>query len=111
MRTFMLRFVVVLASLVLLGGPALAGSLDEAKAAGLVGETPTGYLAAVEANPAPDIVALVNEVNAKREAAYAQIAADTASSVDQVAAVTAEKLYQQAAPGEFLLVDGQWVRK
>jgi uncharacterized protein YdbL (DUF1318 family) len=111
MRTVFLRFAFMLAALVLFAGAVRADALDDAQAAGLVGETPMGYVATVAGDPAPDIAALVKTINAKRQAAYAQIAADTGTSIEAVAAVTAEKLYQDAAPGEYLLVNGQWVRK
>jgi len=89
-----------------------AAPLDDAKAAGLVGERPDGYLAAVQPNPPPDIAALVKEVNAKRRAAYEDIAAKENVPVDQVGAVTAEKLKQQAPAGEYFLnPDGNWAQK
>ncbi len=111
MRTFFLRLAAAMAALVLFAGSAHADALDDAQAAGLVGETPTGFVAAVEGSPSPDIASLVKTINAKRQAAYAQIAADTGTSVETVAAVTAERLYRESPPGEYLLVDGQWVRK
>lgn len=111
MRMIFLKFVAGLTALALLAGPAFAGALDDAKAAGLVGETPTGYVAAVEGSPAPDIAALVETINAKRQAAYAQIATETGTTIEAVAAVTAEKLYRESPPGEYLLVDGQWVQR
>ena len=92
--------------------PVWAAPLDDAKAAGLVGERPDGYLAAVQPNPPPDIAALVKEVNAKRRAAYEDIAAKENVPVDQVGAVTAEKIMQQAPAGEYFLnPDGSWTKK
>ena len=89
-----------------------AESLDDAKAAGLIGERPDGYVAAVQPNPPPDIAALVNEINAKRRAAYEDIAAKENVPVDQVGALTAEKIKQQAVAGEYFLnPDGSWIQK
>ena len=58
-----------------------------------------------------DLVALVKDINAKRLAAYTDIAAKNGTSVAAVGAVTAEKLYREAPPGTYLMVDGSWVRK
>ena len=76
-----------------------------------MGERPDGYVAAVPGNPPADIVALVMDINAKRLAAYTDIAAKNGTSVAAVGAVTAEKLYREAPPGTYLMVDGSWVRK
>ncbi|HLB80487.1 MAG TPA: YdbL family protein [Dongiaceae bacterium] len=91
--------------------PAAAGPLDDAKAAGYVGEQPDGYLGLVRPDAPADVAAMVADVNAKRRAHYADIAAGTGSSVDQVGAVVAQKVYQEAAPGHYLLVNGQWVQR
>jgi len=53
----------VIASLAL---PAFALDLHSARAAGMVVETPDGYIAA--AKPSPEVNALVADVNAKRKA-------------------------------------------
>jgi uncharacterized protein len=91
---------------------AWAAPLDDAKAAGLVGERPDGYVAAVQPNPPPDIAALVKEINAKRRAAYADIAAKQNVPAEQVGAVTAEKIKRQAPAGEYFLnSDGSWTQK
>ena len=91
---------------------AWAGPLDDAKAAGLIGERPDGYVAAVQPSPPPDIAALVKEINVKRRAAYEGIAAKQNVPVDQVGAVTAEKIKQQAPAGEYFLnPDGSWTQK
>ena len=56
--------------------PAAAQSLDQAKAAGQVGERIDGYVGVVDANAPGDIRALVDQVNAERQAKYAEIAAE-----------------------------------
>jgi uncharacterized protein YdbL (DUF1318 family) len=91
--------------------PAAAGPLDDAKAAGFVGEQPDGYLGLVRPDAPADVAAMVADINAKRRAHYADIAAGTGSTVDQVGAVVAQKVYQEAAPGHYLLVNGQWVQR
>lgn len=106
LTAFLLAFALALGSTASFAGP-----LEDAKAAGLVGERPDGFVAAVPANPPADIVALVNDINARRQAAYTEIATKNGTSVAAVGAVTAEKLYREAAPGTYLMVDGRWIRK
>src|SRR5215470_11799989 len=101
-----------IALLVGAGTGAWAESLNDAKAAGLIGERPDGYVAAVQPNPPPDIAALVRDINAKRRAAYEDIAAKQNVPIDQVGAVTAEKIKSQAPAGEYFLnPDGSWTKK
>jgi uncharacterized protein YdbL (DUF1318 family) len=91
---------------------AWSASLDNAKAIGLIGERPDGYVAAVQPNPPPDIAALVQQVNSKRRAAYADIAAKEGVPIEQVGALTAEKLRAQAPSGDYFLnADGTWTQK
>ena len=53
---------------------AVALTLDEAREKGLVGEDSTGYIGAVSPNPTKEVQALVDDVNAKRRAAYEKVA-------------------------------------
>ena len=93
----------------------LAGAskaLDDAKAAGLIGELPDGYVAAVQPNPSPDIAALVRQINTKRQAVYEDLATEENVPVAQVGALAAEKIKRQAAPGEyFMSPDGTWTQQ
>ncbi len=92
--------------------PALADAVDDAKAAGLVGENPDGYLGAVPPSPPPEIVKLVTQTNAKRKKAYAEIAAQTGTTPEAVGAIAAQKLYAKSSPGTYLLgADGTWQQK
>src|SRR5215813_2940477 len=101
-----------LALLLAIGARVFAAPLDDARAAGLVGERPDGYLAAVQPNPPPDIAALVKEINAKRRAAYEDIAKKQNVPVDEVGALTAEKIKAKARAGEYFLnADGTWTQK
>ena len=67
---------------------AQAVTLDEARSNKQVDELPTGY---VKAND-EKVKALVEEVNAKRRAAYEDIAKKNGLTVDQVAAQAAKKI-------------------
>ena len=102
----------ILAMFVTVMTAAWAASLDEAKSAGLVGERPDGFVAAVQPSPPPDIAALVQQVNSGRRAAYADIAAREGVPVEQVGALAAEKIRAQAAPGAYFMTPGgSWTRK
>lgn len=83
-------------------GSASAGPLDDAKAAGLVGETPLGLIAAVSVNPSGDIAALVADINGRRLVRYGEIAAETGSTLEQVQMLVGERLIGDAAPGSFV---------
>lgn len=100
-----------LSSLVLLAAAgALALGLDEAKAKGLVGERPDGYVGIVVDDPSPEVRSLVAQVNAKRKGVYEDIARKRGTSVEAVAALAGQDLVAKAGPGEWVL-RGAWVKK
>ena len=100
----------VLAAL-FLSSMAFAITLDEAKAQGLVGEKVDGYIAAVIANPSAEVQALVETTNDGRRKAYADVAQRTNATVEAVGIVSAEKLREKAARGEYVQsTSGQWER-
>ena len=95
-----------------LSTPALASTLDDARAAGTVGEQPDGYIGAVAANPPADVLALVTEVNTKRRAAYQKIATDTGAPIEAVAARAAKKLLAKVPSGQYLRKPtGEWMKQ
>jgi uncharacterized protein YdbL (DUF1318 family) len=86
--------------------------LDRAKGQGLVGERADGYVGIVVAQTTSGIQALVNQVNAKRRAAYEEIAKKNGTSVDAVAMLAGEKLIERAAKGEWVTdANGVWRKK
>ncbi len=85
-------------------------SLEEAKAKGLVGEKPNGYLGAVNTG-APDVQALTNEVNEKRHQAYEDIAKRNKTPLSAIEALAGEKAIQNTRPGNFVEGAGGWMRK
>ena len=94
-----------------LAGQARAGPLDDAKAAGWVGERPDGYLGVVPGAPA-DAQGLVDDINAKRRAKYQGIADSKNTDLAAVEAVAGEKLIDRASPGEMVMdASEQWLRK
>jgi uncharacterized protein len=93
-------------------GPALAGPLDDAKAAGLVGERIDGYLGIVDSGAPAEVRRLVEQINAERQAKYAEIAKQQGAPVQAVAQIAGEKLVQRAGGGEYVMgADGQWRQK
>ncbi|QSX34990.1 YdbL family protein [Shewanella avicenniae] len=89
---------------------AFALDLQSAKDQGLVGEQTNGYLAALKSTA--DVTALVNDVNAKRTAAYQQIAQKNGISADDVAKLAAKKIIAKAEKGHMVQdSSGSWVKK
>lgn len=90
----------------------MAGPLDDAKAAGLVGERIDGFLGVVPGSAPGDVQALVEEVNAKRRKKYEEVAGQRGVPTEAVAAIAGEKLVKRADSGEYVAgADGRWTRK
>ncbi|MFQ3237065.1 MAG: hypothetical protein ACI9C4_002643 [Paraglaciecola sp.] len=97
------------ASALLLSSIAFAIDLDSAKEQGLVGEQKNGYLGAVVNNA--EIQTLINDVNAKRKAKYAELAAKNNLALEQIEKLAAKKAFDKTQSGHYLLVNGAWVKK
>ncbi|MGI9435467.1 MAG: YdbL family protein [Geminicoccaceae bacterium] len=128
MRIFTLSIAVplVLVLFALAGiGNVQAGPLDDAKAAGLIGEQPDGYLGPV-AGPGlgkarsleaggkmtEEVQRLIDEVNAGRKSKYAEIAGKRGAPVDAVAQIAGKKLIERTPAGQFVMgSDGNWQQK
>jgi uncharacterized protein YdbL (DUF1318 family) len=91
--------------------PALALDLAEARATGAVGERADGYVAARTEKPAEDVKALVADVNAKRRAAYEEIAKRNGTPVEAVAALAGQKLIAAAPAGQWVDEGSGWRKK
>ncbi len=95
----------------LISSNAVALTLDEARAQGLVGETFSGYLELVQPNHKQAQI-LVNEINQVRKAKYAEIAKTNQVTPESVARLAGEKLVARANSGEFVKgINGQWIKK
>jgi uncharacterized protein YdbL (DUF1318 family) len=93
-------------------GPAQAGALEDAKAQGLVGERIDGYLGVVDSGAPGSVRSMVDEINAEREAKYAEIANKQGAPVAAVAQIAGKKLIRRAPAGEYVMgADGKWQRK
>jgi uncharacterized protein YdbL (DUF1318 family) len=103
----------VLALTLMLPMAAHADGLDAARAAGLVGERPDGYVDSVTPNPAPAIKQLITDINAQRRKVYEQLAGKKGVPVEEVGALAAEKtISQKLQPGWYYMnSSGQWVQK
>lgn len=96
--------------------PAFGISLNEAKnqletvkQQGQVGETPTGYLDVVGSDErAREIVDAINEA---RRQEYARIARKHNIPVTQVETVAGKKAIEKTPAGQFVVIEGQWVKK
>jgi uncharacterized protein YdbL (DUF1318 family) len=93
--------------------PAHADPLDDARAAGQVGERADGYVALVDAGAPANVKQLVDDVNAKRRAAYQKIAAEKSVPTEQIGAITAEKIIREILkPGMYYMdASGSWKQK
>lgn len=110
MKKYILPFLLILMSVVV-SFSALSLSISEAKQRGLVGETLTGYLAAVAKDNA-EVNALVNSINQAREQKYAEIAQRNQLKTEQVAKIAGQKLIDGAKKGEYVLgINGRWTQK
>ena len=74
-----------------------------------MGETPTGYLDVVGSDErAREIVDAINEA---RRQEYARIARKHNIPVTQVETVAGKKAIEKTPAGQFVVIEGQWVKK
>jgi uncharacterized protein YdbL (DUF1318 family) len=110
MKKFLLMMTLLLSTV--FSGLALAITLDEAKAQGLVGEKTDGYIGAVVASPNAEVQALITSTNDGRRQVYADLAKRNNITIEAVGVLSAEKLYAGASSGHYLQNKaGGWERK
>jgi uncharacterized protein YdbL (DUF1318 family) len=97
----------------LVGAPAVsAATLDDAKAAGQVGEAPDGYVHLVDPGAPAGVKALVEDINAKRKAKYADIAKKRNAPIEAVAVQAGAKLVERTPTGQYVMDDrSNWKKK
>ncbi|WNB75079.1 YdbL family protein [Methylomonas koyamae] len=100
-----------LALSLLLLSSATAADLAQLKAAGVVGERSNGLLGLVKPDAPADVKAFVDNINAQRQAEYQRIAAKNGVTADEVAKLTAQKVINQAAPGQFVDTGAGWQQR
>jgi uncharacterized protein YdbL (DUF1318 family) len=99
-------------TLLLLASLATAQTLDQGKAAGLIGEKNDGYIGLVQADAPQALIELVREVNRQRRERYQQIARDNGISIDAVAQLAYARAVEATRSGHIVEdADGRWVRK
>ncbi|WP_432701160.1 YdbL family protein [Kluyvera cryocrescens] len=104
------RGIIALLTLSLLSTQALALTLTDARQQGRVGETQSGYLAAIKQDN--ETLALVKKINQARSESYQQLAQSHSLSQQEVARLAGKKLIEKAQQGEYVQgINGQWVRK
>lgn len=99
-------------SLSLIFGVNAAWALDltAAKNQGLAGETPSGYLEAVN-NPSVETKGLLNRINTQRREKYKSIAQQNGTTITAVEQLAGEKAINMTKPGNFIKTNGNWVKK
>lgn len=89
----------------------VALDLDSARSQGLVGEQTDGYVGAVKGQGGNEVRELVAAVNAKRLAAYQEIAREQGTPVEAVAALAGQKLIARMPAGSWIGDQGRWYQK
>lgn len=104
---------VALALVLLTGSPgAVAQSLDQWRAQGLVGERYDGYAVVRQSNAPAGARQTVESVNRQRAQIYAKRAAEQKVPKEQVGKLYARQIADSAPKGTwFLLESGQWRQK
>ena len=108
-----LLLAVLVTFLLIIASPAaFAGALDDARQAGHVGEKADGYIALVNAEAPADVKALVQDINKRRKAKYAELSKKNGVPVDAIEAQMGDKLIKKAAGGTYIQNSaGKWVKK
>ncbi len=100
----------VLLALSLASVSANALTLTEARQQGRVGETLSGYIAALKTDS--ETQALVAQINQARRENYQQLADNNGLPRDEVAKLAGQKLVSRAQPGEYVQgINGKWLKK
>ncbi|ABP80432.1 uncharacterized protein conserved in bacteria [Stutzerimonas stutzeri A1501] len=84
-------------------------ALGEAKASGVLGEKPDGYLGVVRSSQNAEDIA--SQINQARRAEYHRVAKQNGISVSDVEAIAGKKAIEKTPPGQIIQLNGNWVRK
>lgn len=84
-------------------------ALADAKTAGYVGEQPDGYLGVVRpVNQADDIARLINQA---RRAEYQRLARQNGIQLSDVEAIAGKKAIEKTPAGQYIQLNGNWLKK
>lgn len=86
--------------------------VDQAKAAGILGEQGDGYLGLVTGSAPDNVKAAMTVINAGRSQAYKDIAAKSGVTAAAAGQATAQQLISRLPAGQYYRpLDGAWTRK
>ncbi len=106
-----LLHVAIAAAALLLALPAVANTLDQAKASGHLGEQADGYLGLPPGAP-KSAASLRDKINGERRLRYDAIAKKNSTTPAAVAALAGKKLIERTPPGQWVRgPGGGWARK
>ena len=110
-----MRMVSLLLAL-LVSAPVLALSLNEAmsalpaaKAAGQLGEQPDGYLGVV--SPAGNAAAIARQINDARRQEYQRLAGENNIQLRDVESMAGKKALERTPDGQYIMLNGVWMKK
>ena len=102
----------LLSGLMLLAAPASALDLHQAKAQGLVGETPSGYLGLVQSDAGAEVRKLVKRINTARRERYREIAQRNGTDLRTVELLAGKKAIEATPSGQYVQdAEGRWIKK
>lgn len=84
-------------------------ALGDAKASGLLGERPDGYLGVVRSSQNAEAIA--SQINQARRAEYHRLAQKNGISVSDVEAIAGKKAIEKTPPGQIIQLNGSWIKK
>lgn len=116
-RGLLLRVFTIPTLLIMLSGlgwstASWAIDLQAAKAQGLVGEQPNGYLGLVKGDTSGDVKAMMQEINGLRKKEYESIAQRNQTELSVVEALAGKKAIEKTPAGQYIkLPGGEWKKK
>jgi uncharacterized protein len=111
MKHFIQKSLLIVTLTVLSMGSALAMDLNEAKKSGLIGEMQNGLVETTLPTPSAGLDELVAKTNEGRMEVYKDMANKQNIPLKEIQAIAAQKLYDMAEEGSYLMIDGKWKKK
>lgn len=112
MTTLFKQLFFAVAATLFIAFPVMALELQEAKDKGLVGEMANGYLGSPQSSPSAEVVALMEDINAKRKEKYQEIAAAQSIPLSAVEKLAGGKAFSKTESGHYIKSpDGGWQKK
>lgn len=84
-------------------------NLTQAKATGLLGEQPNGYLGVVKAQgSAAEIASLINDARRKE---YQRLSKENNIQLSDVETMAGKKALEKTLPGQYIQLNDKWLKK